>query len=93
MLTTLAFSQRGEKKHHQLNPELKKEMQSYIEKNVVPVLQTSQDEFDAGLSAEDLAFVQAKRAEVAKKESGEKSESRSASSRKKSDERESQEYD
>ena len=67
MVTTLAFSQRGEKKHHQLNPELKKEMQSYIEKNVVPVLQTSQDEFDAGLSAEDLAFVQAKRAEVAKK--------------------------
>jgi hypothetical protein len=67
MVTTLAFSQRGEKEHHQPNPELKKEMQSYIEKNVVPVLQTSQDEFDAGLSAEDLAFVQAKRAEVANK--------------------------
>lgn len=67
MVTTLAFSQRGEKKHHQPNPELKKEMQSYIEKNVVPVLQTSQDEFDAGLSAEDLAFVQSKRAEVASK--------------------------
>ena len=40
MVTTLAFSQRGEKKHHQLNPELKKEMQSYIEKNVVLEIET-----------------------------------------------------
>ncbi len=67
MITSLAFSQRGKKKHHQPNPELKKEMQSYVEKNVVPVLQTAQDKFDAELSADDLAFVQAKRAEVAKK--------------------------
>lgn len=67
MITSLAFGQRGKKKHDQPNPELKKEMQSYIEKNVVPVLQTAQDEFDAELSAEDLAFVQAKRVEVAKK--------------------------
>ena len=67
MITTLAFSQRGKKKHHKSNPELKKEMQSYIGKNVVPVLQTAQDEFDAELSAEDLAFVQTKRTEIAKK--------------------------
>jgi len=67
MITTLAFSQRKKKKHHQPNPELKKEMQSYIEKNVVPVLQISQDEFDAKLSADDLSFVQAKRIEMAKK--------------------------
>ena len=67
MVTTLAFSQRGKKKHHQQNPELKKEMQSYIEKNVMPVLQTAQDEFDAELSADDLTFIQARRAEIAKK--------------------------
>ena len=67
MITTLAFSQRGKKKHHKSNPELKKEMQSYVEKNVVPVLQTAQDKFDAELSAEDLAFVQTKRAGIAKK--------------------------
>ncbi|MFK8010254.1 MAG: T9SS type A sorting domain-containing protein [Saprospiraceae bacterium] len=67
MITTLAFSQHGKKKRHQSNPELKKEMQSYVEKNVVPVLQTAQDKFDAELSADDLAFVQAKRVEVAKK--------------------------
>lgn len=74
MVTTLAFGQRGKKKHHQPNPELKKEMQSYIEKNVAPVLQTSQDEFDAKLSAEDLAFIQAKRAELAKERAERKAE-------------------
>lgn len=67
MVTTLTFGQRGEKKHHQPNPELKKEMHSYIEKNVAPVLQKYQDEFDTHLSAEDLVFVQKKRTEVAKK--------------------------
>ena len=74
MITSLAFGQRGKKKHHQPNPELKKEMHSYIEKNVVPVLQKSQDEFDAQLSAEDLAFIQAKRAELAQKRAERKAE-------------------
>ena len=74
MITSLAFGQRGKKKHHQPNPELKKEMQSYIEKNVAPVLQKSQDEFDAQLSAEDLAFIQAKRTELAKKRANKKAE-------------------
>ena len=67
MVTSLAFSQRQKKDRPQPNPELKKEMQSYIEKNVVPVLQKSQDEFDAQLSAEDLAFIQAKRTLMAQK--------------------------
>jgi len=67
MITTLTFGQREKRKHHQPNPELRKEMQSYIETNVVPVLQKSQNEFDAQLSAEDLTFIQAKRIEAAKK--------------------------
>lgn len=74
MITSLAFGQRGKKKHHQPNPELKKEMQSYIEENVAPILQKSQDEFDAQLSAEDLAFIQAKRTELAKKRAERKAE-------------------
>ena len=74
MITSLAFGQREKKKHHQPNPELKKEMHSYIEKNVVPVLQKSQDEFDAQLSAEDLAFVQAKRTELGQKRAEKKAE-------------------
>ncbi len=74
LITTLAFGQRGKKKHHQPNPELKKEMHSYIEKNVVPVLQKSQNEFDAQLSAEDLAFIQAKRTELAQERAERKAE-------------------
>lgn len=72
MITTLAFSQQGKKKHHQPNPELKKEMQGYLENNVVPVLQKVQNEFDEELSAEDLAFVQKKRTEIAQKRAEQK---------------------
>ena len=64
MVTSLAFSQRN-KKHHEPNPELKKEMETYIEKNVIPVLQKAQDEMDAQLSSDDLAFIQGVRKEVA----------------------------
>ena len=66
VVTSLAFGQRQKKQHkHKPNPELKKEMEAYIEKNVVPVLQKAQNEMDAQLSAEDLAFIQDKRKEVA----------------------------
>ena len=54
LITSLAFTQRP--KHHdhpKSNPELKKEMQNYIEKNVVPVLQKKQAEFDSKLSKVD----------------------------------------
>jgi len=63
MVTAVAFTQRPERP--QPNPELRKEMQNYIEKNVVPVLEKAQNEFDSKLSAEDLKFIQAKRIEVA----------------------------
>ena len=39
-------------------------MLSYIEKNVIPILQKTQGEFDAQLSIEDLTFIQAKREEL-----------------------------
>jgi len=64
MITSLAFSQRGQNKQYQPNPILKKEMLSYIEKNVIPILQKTQGEFDAQLSIEDLTFIQAKREEL-----------------------------
>jgi len=64
-LTCLAFSQRP--KFQKGNPEFKKEMQNYIEQNIVPVLQKKQTEFDSKLSAEDRAFIQAKRTEAKEK--------------------------
>lgn len=63
-VTTIAFTQRPQKDNRP-SPELKKEMRSYIEQNVAPVLQKAQDDFDANLSADDLTFIQAKRAEAA----------------------------
>lgn len=63
LITGIAFGQR----HHKgkkANPELKKEMKAYIDKNVKPVLQKAQHEMDSKLSASDLEFIQAKRKEV-----------------------------
>ena len=51
-------------KHHPKNPELKKEMQSYVEKNIVPVLQKKQAEFDNKLNAEDRVFIRTERIEA-----------------------------
>ena len=58
-----AFSPRP-KHEQQRNPELKKEMQKYVEQNIVPLLQKKQNAFDAKLSAEDKTFIQAKRTEA-----------------------------
>lgn len=74
LVTTVAFSQREKKKRHQPNPALKKEMHSYIESNVVPVLKVEQNKFDRQLSADDLAFIQAKRELFAKKRAEKKAE-------------------
>lgn len=63
LTSVFVFAQRGN--HPKPNPELKKEMRSYVEQEVVPVLQKTQAAFDRQLSAQDLAFLQAKRAEVA----------------------------
>ena len=64
LLTSLCvFAQRGN--HPKPNPELKKEMRSYIEQEVVPALQKTQAAFDQQLSKQDLAFLEQKRAEVA----------------------------
>lgn len=66
VVTSLAFGQRQKQQHkHKPNPELKKEMETYIEQNVVPVLQKAQNEMDDQLSAEDLTFIQGKRKEMA----------------------------
>lgn len=66
MVTTMSFAQRPDRAERpKPNPELRKEMQAYIEKNVVPVLQKAQAAFDAELSADDLIFIQAKRIEAA----------------------------
>ncbi len=73
VVTTIAFGQR-KKGHHKPNPEAKKEMEAYIEKNVIPVLQKAQNEMDAQLSAEDLAFIQGKRKEVAALKANKKAE-------------------
>ena len=62
-MTCLAFVQHP-KHQKQKNPEFKKEMQSYIEQNIVPVLQKKQAEFDAQLSANDKKFIQEKRNEA-----------------------------
>lgn len=65
MVATIAFTQRPDRPERpKPNPELKKEMQEYIQKNVAPVLQKAQAEFDSNLSAEDLKFIQAKRIEA-----------------------------
>ena len=46
------------------NPELRNELQQYIEKNIVPVLQKKQAEFDAKLNAADQTFIKAERMEA-----------------------------
>ena len=63
-ITSIAFGQRHHKKGLKANPELKKEMKAYIDKNVKPVLQKAQNEMDSKLSASDLEFIQAKRKEM-----------------------------
>lgn len=67
LVTMVTFAQQEGSKRPQPNPELQKEMQAYIEKNVQPVLLKAQQDFDAKLSAEDLSFIREKRALAAEK--------------------------
>lgn len=59
LLTTLGFAQKEAK----LSKEEKAEMRAYYEEKVYPVKKAAHDKFLAGLSAEDIAFLEAKRAE------------------------------
>lgn len=62
LTTVLAQGRKGPRGQHK-NPALKAELKAYHQKEVLPVLQAKHDEFDKKLSAEDLAFLNAKRAE------------------------------
>jgi hypothetical protein len=68
LVTQVTFAQKEGTKRTQPNPELKKEMRTYIEKNVQPVLLKAQNEFDAQLNKEDLAFIKEKRAEITQRQ-------------------------
>jgi len=60
IITGTVFSQRENPK----NLEFHTEMQNYIEKNIVPVLQKKQAEFDAKLSVDDRTFIKTERIEA-----------------------------
>lgn len=62
LLSHFTYAQKGQ--HPQPNPELQKEMRTYIEKEVVPTLKKEQKAFDKKLSKSDRAFLEAKREEV-----------------------------
>lgn len=50
-------------KHHPRNPEQRAELRKHYETQMYPVLKTKHDAFDAALSADDLKFLEGKRAE------------------------------
>lgn len=59
LLTTLGFSQKEAK----LSKAEKAEMRAYYEEKIYPVKKAAHDKFLAGLSADDKAFLETKRAE------------------------------
>ncbi len=65
LATQVTFAQKEGFKRPKANPELQKEMRTYIEENVQPVLLKAQQDFDSKLSAEDLSFIKEKREQAA----------------------------
>ena len=59
LMVTLAFAQKTDK----LSKEEKAEMRAYYEEKVYPVKKAAHDQFIGGLSADDKAFLETKRAE------------------------------